>query len=99
MLENDDSDATQFLIQLESASVAPWRCPCGCASIDLLIAGHTKPKSGTHPLADFIFGIDEDLNGIFVYEMGGVLAGVEVYGMAGEAAKSLPQPESLRPFA
>jgi hypothetical protein len=51
-----------------------------------------------HLIADFMFGSDEDLSGIFVFERNGILAGVEVYGLAGDAPKSLPSPESLRPF-
>jgi hypothetical protein len=29
-------------------------------------------------LADFVFGADDDLSGIFVFEKSGVLAGLEV---------------------
>jgi len=50
-------------------------------------------------LADFTFGTDEDLSGIFVYEQNGALAGLEVYGMAGDAPKTLPSPDSLRSFS
>ena len=49
-------------------------------------------------MADFIFGTDDDLSGIFVFEQSGILAGLEVYGLAGDAPKSLPSPESLRAF-
>lgn len=52
-----------------------------------------------HVLADFLFGADEELSGIFVWEQGGVLAGLEVYGLAGDAPKTLPLPQSLRPFS
>ncbi len=52
-----------------------------------------------HVLADFIFGTDEELRGIFVWEQGGVLAGLEVYGLAGDAPKTLPSPDSLRPLS
>ena len=37
-------------------------------------------------------------SGIFVYEQNGALAGLEVYGLTGEAPKVLPSPESLRPI-
>jgi len=33
------------------------------------------------------------------FEKSGVLAGLEVYGLAGEAPKTLPLPESLKPFS
>jgi hypothetical protein len=51
-----------------------------------------------HPIADFLFGDEETLSGIFVYEKDGILSGLEVYGLAGEAPKFLPEPEALRPF-
>jgi hypothetical protein len=99
MLENGNPEAKDFLLQLEQAQVTPWCCPCGCASINFSIQGHPKPTGGIHPIADFVFGTDEDLSGIFIFEQGGVLAGLEVYGLAGDAPKSLPLPESLRPFS
>jgi hypothetical protein len=37
-------------------------------------------------------------SGIFVFEKDGMLAGLEVYGLAGDAPKSLPVSESLRRF-
>jgi hypothetical protein len=49
-------------------------------------------------LADFVFGTDADLSGVFVFEKSGILAGLEVYGLATEAPKTLPLPEALRPF-
>ena len=39
-----------------------------------------------------------DLSGIFVYEKQGFLAGLEVYGLAGDAPKVLPSPDALRPI-
>jgi hypothetical protein len=55
-------------------------------------------KGGMHILADFLFGSPEELSGVFVYEQTGVLSGLEVYGLAGEAPKTLPSIASLRPF-
>jgi hypothetical protein len=49
-------------------------------------------------IADFVFGTEQDLSGIFVFEIDGILAGMEVYGLAGEAPQTLPPVESLRPF-
>lgn len=51
-----------------------------------------------HLLADFVFGNGGQLSGIFVFEQTGVLAGLEVYGLAGDAPKTLPSPELLRPI-
>ncbi len=47
-------------------------------------------------LADFVFGDEDDLSGIFVWQQNDVLAGLEVYGLTGAAPKSLPDHESLR---
>jgi len=99
MLEHGNPEAQAFLPQLEKANATPWRCPCGCASINLSIDGLPEPSGGLHILADFVFGTDADLSGIFVFEQSGILAGLEVYGLATEAPKTLPLPEALRPFA
>jgi len=98
MLEHGSPEAVEFLPQLEVAEVTPWRCPCGCASINFQIRGKPAAPPGVHTLADFLFGEEETLSGIFVYEKDGILSGLEVYGFAGEAPKSLPEPEQLRPF-
>lgn len=98
MLEHGKPNARGFLPQLEHAQVLPTRCRCGCASIDFCIDGQPKPSGGMRSLANFVFGNDEELNGIFVYEQSGVLSGVEVYGFTGDAPKTLPSPDSLKPF-
>ena len=98
MLEHGKPEARAFLRQLDKAQVTPWKCKCGCASFNLSVEGFSEPSGGLHPLAEFVFGKDEDLSGIFVYEQSGVLAGLEVYGMAGDAPKTLPPPESLQQF-
>ena len=98
MLEHGDPEAKAFLAQLENAKATDWRCPCGCASLNLSVHGLPRPYGGMRILADFIFGTDDDLSGVFVWEEGGVLTGLEVYGLAGEAPKSLPLPQSLRPL-
>jgi hypothetical protein len=98
MLDHGKAEARAFLSQLERAQVTPVRCPCGCASINLSIDGLPGPSGGMHSLADFIFGTEEELSGIFVFEQGGVLSGLEVYGFAGDAPKTLPSPHSLRSF-
>jgi hypothetical protein len=96
LLEHGELEAKTFLPQLEQAQVTPWRCSCGCASINFSVQGRPQPSGGIHPIADFLFGTEENLSGIFVFEQSGVLAGLEVYGLAGDAPKSLPSPESLR---
>jgi hypothetical protein len=51
-----------------------------------------------HIVADFIFGPDDQPSGVFIFQKGGMLAGLEVYGLAGDAPKFLPVSEVLRPF-
>lgn len=99
MLQHGDSGAAEFLPQVDLAEVPPERCPCGCASLTFQIRGLSSAPPGIHPIADFVFGEGESLSGIFVFESGGILGGLEVYGLAGEAPRSLPQPEELRPVA
>jgi hypothetical protein len=99
MLEHGNTEAKNFLPQLENAEVTPIRCPCGCASICFQIKGSGEaPPGNMHPLGDFVFGPENKPSGIFIYEMRGLLSGIEVYGLAGDAPKSLPAPEELRPF-
>jgi hypothetical protein len=62
MLEHGAPEAQAFLSQLEKAKATAWRCPCGCASINLSIDGLPVPSGGLHILADFIFGADDDLS-------------------------------------
>ncbi len=50
-------------------------------------------------LAEFLFGTHEDISGTIVWEQSGVLAGLEVYAFAGDAPKTLPSPDALRPFS
>jgi len=100
MLVQGSPEAQAFLPQLERAKATAWRCPCGCASINLSVDGLPERSGDLHILADFVFGADDDLNlsGAFVFEKSGVLAGLEVYGLAGEAPRVLPLPVSLRPI-
>lgn len=98
MLEHGFPEARPFLRQLEQVSVTDWQCPCGCASINLSVWGTPEPTGGLNILADFLFGDATDLSGIFVYEKQGFLAGLEVYGLAGDAPEALPPPDVLRPF-
>jgi hypothetical protein len=99
MIEHGTGDTAKFLSQLESAQVCGV-CPCGCASIDFKIEGHSeKSKSGISPFADFIYGNDETgLYGAFVFSQDGWLAGLEVYQLSGEKPAPLPKPEELRSF-
>jgi len=99
LLEHGKPEAAPFLQQLAQVSVTAWKCQCGCASINFVVRGKPEPSGGLNPLADFLFGSGSDLNGIFVYERAGVLAGLEVYGLPGEASKVLPSIDALRPWS
>src|SRR5689334_9892876 len=98
MLEHGIAEATTFLCQLQDAQVTPWKCRCGCASFVLQIRGMPPAPPGVHILGDFVFGSADNLAGIFISSSGGILAGVEVYGLASDAPKGLPEPEELRTF-
>jgi hypothetical protein len=100
MLEHGTDGAASLIPRLELAQATSWRCPCGCASFNIVLEGGEPPDATNqmHIVADFVFGPDDQLSGIFIFERGGLLAGLEVYGLAGDAPKSLPQPEALRPF-
>jgi hypothetical protein len=99
MLENGSLEGKDYLSQLERAQVTPQRCPCGCAAIYFRIKDRPQPPPGVHVLADFVFGSEDALSGIMTYASGGILSSLEVYGLAGDAPKSLPSPESLRSVA
>jgi hypothetical protein len=98
MLEHGEPGSDDFLSQLERAQVTPEKCPCGCASLNFQISGEQIAPPGVHPIADFVFGEEGFESGIFVFESNGILSGVEVYGLAGDAPKMLPRPEMLKPF-
>lgn len=97
MLEHGHTNAAPFLDQLSIARVVSG-CDCGCASIHFEVEGRPKPPGGVHILGDYLFGDDSTLCGAFVFESGGTLAGLEVYGLAGPALSVLPEPKDLRPF-
>lgn len=92
MLEHGTPEAKAFLSQREKARAALWRCQCGCASINLVIDGLPEPSGTPYILEDFLFRANDELRGAFVFEKSCVLAGLEVYGLAGEAPKALPLP-------
>src|SRR5262249_44854369 len=98
MLEHGTSEARSFLPQLEDAEVTPWKCPCGCASFNFQVRGMPPAPRGVHILGDFVFGSEGELAGIFICSSNGILSGVEVYGLAGDAPCELPAPATLRPF-
>ena len=97
IIEHGVQDANEFLDQLDRARVCEL-CFCGCTSINFKIGGMPNPGGGLGILGDFIFGENDTRCGIFVFEQGGVLAGLEVYGLAGDAPDFLPNKSDLRNF-
>lgn len=96
MLDHGESGAEAFLPQLARARVVS-RCPCGCASIDFAIEGEPAPSGGLRILGDFLYGPASSPMGVFAFERGGVLAGIEVWSpMGDETPRTLPVPEALR---
>lgn len=96
MLEHGGTAGRGFLPQLELAEVTPWRCPCGCASINFQIKDNPPAPPGVHVLGHFVFGDEDTPDGILIFEQGGLLSGIEVYEMgSGVAPISLPSPASL----
>jgi hypothetical protein len=48
-------------------------------------------------LGDFMVGEGEESFGVFIFQSGGILSGVEVYALGAEAPSTLPMPGQLRP--
>lgn len=99
MLRHGTAEALGYLDQLRRAQVTPWKCECGCASINFQIDGHPPAPPGVHMLGDFTFGPEGGESGAFIYSCEGILSGLEVYGLAGDAPKELPRPDDLRSWA
>jgi len=49
-------------------------------------------------LGDFVFESNGEHYGAFIYSCEGILSGIEVYGLSGDAPPFLPAPLSLRPL-
>ena len=97
MLEHGEPEAVGFLPELDRAQVLPTRCPCGCASINFSIDGKPQASGSMRLIADFLYGGQSDLCGAFLFVQEERLSGLEVYGLAVDAPKTLPLPDMLRP--
>ena len=98
LLLHGDGDNAAFVAQLNQSSVVA-HCACGCASIDLAVAG--KLGAGNmRVLADFQWTTPEGhACGAFVFEQDGLLAGLDLWSIDGGAVPSaLPAIEDLVPF-
>ncbi|MET4207705.1 MULTISPECIES: hypothetical protein [Bradyrhizobium] len=98
MLEHGTEEARQYLDQLKLAEVTPWRCRCGCASINFQIKGHAEAPPGAQILGEFLLSDGDLQSGVFIYSSGGLLSGIEVYGLVGDAPALLPRPQNLSAF-
>lgn len=101
MLEHGGPRAPSYLPHLDSARVVERRCPCGCASIDFSVGGKQAPAGdGLEVLADFQWReAGGGLCGAFVFARGGLLAGLDVWSVDGQAVPAvLPRPEALAPL-
>ena len=98
LLENGNGQARDFLGQLEDAEATTWKCECGCASFNFKIRGMTLAEPGVTILSDYVFGSEENMAGVFIFSSGGILKGLEVYGLAGDAPARLPEPSELVPM-
>lgn len=98
MLEHGTDEASKFIQQLDHAEVTSWKCPCGCASINFQIRGKPLPPPEINILGDYVVGEGDDVSGVFIFESGGLLSGIEFYGLGGNALQALPRIEELRPF-
>ncbi|EMI44878.1 hypothetical protein [Rhodopirellula sp. SWK7] len=99
LLQHGNPDAATFIPDVELATVVGV-CPCGCATIDLAVAGVQPADTGMIVLSDY-YWIDDDghTNGIFVFSVSGQLAGLEVYSCDGESGTvELPDISQLRPM-
>jgi len=99
LLEHGIPEAADYLQQLERARVAS-RCYCGCASINFAISGVVPPPGdGITILADYEWQAPGgEMFGVFVFERGGLLAGMEVWSQDGLGqATVLPEIKQLRP--
>jgi len=99
LLEHGGAEAQEFLPQLSQASVVS-HCPCGCASIDFAVGGKRPNDPAMHVLSDFQWQDAQGcLFGAFVFEQEGLLAGLELWSIDGQATpSSLPPVESLMPY-
>ena len=97
MLEHGSAESAKLVDQIALLRVIS-RCPCGCASIDFSFNGDEPVDGQMRVIADFLYGDASSLCGAFVFEKQGIVAGLEVYGLAVEHPRSLPEPSDLRPF-
>ena len=100
ILEHGTGDNSSFLEQLGNARVCGL-CPCGCASVDLIVDGNAPDPGAMKILGDFQWrSVGGHLNGAFVFSQSGKLSGLEVWSIdGGETPDRLPAVDQLFPFS
>ena len=66
-----EARAFNFIEQLGKSRVLS-SCDCGCASINLEVAGCPAPTGGLRTIGDFVYGDESSLQGAFVFEGDGL---------------------------
>lgn len=85
LLNHGSAEAKPFLAQLAGARVVA-HCICGCASVDFSIDGLQSQASGMRTLSDFQWKDEQGhLFGIVLFERGGLLSGLDVWSIDGQA--------------
>ena len=99
LLNHGCSDAPQFLTQLDRAEVVA-HCRCGCASVDFSVAGRRPKTFEMRVLSDYQWKDDRGyLFAVMVFEQDGLLAGLDVWSVDGQAIpRELPPIHSLLPY-
>lgn len=100
LLERGMPEAAGYLPQLDRARVVA-RCGCGCASVDFAVGGRRPPSGAAlEVLADYQWrDAAGRLGGVFPFAKDGLLAGLEVWSIDGEAATDrLPSLAVLEPL-
>ncbi len=95
LIEHGNAKASAFLSHIQTLRVVS-KCSCGCASINF--SGFDS-EGGLHILSDHYWeDVEGNHFGIFVFEKGGILAGLEVYSVDGGMTPTrLPSSKSLHP--
>jgi len=102
VLEAADFDGRDALVaQVDSARVVA-RCPCGCATVDLVVDPDAPPaptEASIVPNGAAVLGEDGDeIGGVLVLVDAGRLATLEVYSY-GDPIAAFPPTDRLRPAA
>jgi len=100
LLEHGTETAKPLLKQLDNARVCNC-CPCGCASIDFMVAGLVPDRAAPISVVSDYEWKDHKGNmlGAFIFAKNTILAGLEIWSIDGlTAADKLPNLDDLVPI-